>query len=81
MYAFPPIVLIPKVLNKLAEDGGSMLIVTPVWGSAPWMRQLEEMTVDRRGLGEILEFAKRGNLVPSENKNPPGEWMASLLRV
>jgi ribonuclease HI len=81
MYAFPPTTLISKVINKLAEDGGSMVIITPVWKAAPWMRQLEDMTVERRYLGEILEFAYRGNLIPTENKDPPGEWMASLLQV
>jgi hypothetical protein len=81
MYAFPPIVLIPRVLNKLAVDGGSMLIITPAWGAAAWLGKLDEITVERRDLGEILEFAERGNLVPMENKEPPGSWMASLIRV
>jgi hypothetical protein len=80
-YAFPPTVLIPKILKKLREEKGRMLLITPNWASAPWGRELEEMTVDRRELGEILEFARRGNLVPTGNSDPPGVWIASLIRA
>jgi hypothetical protein len=81
MYAFPPTVLIPKILKKLKKEKGRMLIITPNWASAPWGRELEEMTVDRRELGEILEFARRGNLVPTGNSDPPGVWIASVIRA
>lgn len=79
MYAFPPTVLIPKILNKLQAEGGRMLIITPAWAAATWMRQLEDMTVRRRELGEILEFAHRGSLVPTKNSDPPGRWIASVI--
>jgi hypothetical protein len=81
MYAFPPTVLIPKVLNKLRQEGGRMLIITPAWGSATWIKELERMTVKRRDLGEIGEFARRGTLVPKENRDPPGSWIASVIRA
>jgi ribonuclease HI len=81
MYAFPPTVLIPKILKKLREEGGRMLIITPAWAAAAWMRELEEMTEKRIGLGGILEFARRGKAVPRENTDPPGEWIASLIRA
>jgi ribonuclease HI len=81
MYAFPPIVLIPKILKKLREEGGRMMIITPAWTSAAWMRDLEDLTEKRRSLGGILAFARRGRLVPVGNDDPPGEWLASLIRV
>jgi hypothetical protein len=81
MYAFPPIVLIPKILSKLRLEGGRMLIITPAWGSATWMRELEKMTVRRREIGSIGEFAKRGGLVPRNNEDPPGSWMASVIQA
>jgi hypothetical protein len=80
MYAFPPVVLIQKVLNKLSEEGGKMLIITPAWGAGAWRGKLEEMTVERVDLGEMLEFADRGILVPAGNVEPPGRWMASLIQ-
>jgi hypothetical protein len=81
MYAWPPNILIPKVLKKLKEEWGRMLIITPAWAAATWGRKLEEMTEERRGLGEILTFAKRGKGVPVGNKDPPGEWTASVIRA
>jgi ribonuclease HI len=80
MYAFPPVLLIPKILNKLEEEGGNMLIITPGWGAAAWRGKLEEMTVERIELGELKDFADRGILVPTESGDPPGTWVASLIR-
>jgi hypothetical protein len=81
MYAFPPIILIQKVLNKLRQEGGRMLIITPAWTSAAWGRELDDMTVRRRELGEIGEFAKRGRLVPPKNMDPVGNWIASVIQA
>jgi hypothetical protein len=81
MYAFPPTVLIPKILCKLRHEKGRMLIITPAWESAAWMKELEDMTVRRRDLGEIGEFATRGAWVPRNNKDPPGSWMASVIQA
>ena len=81
MYAFPPPVLIPKILSKLRQEGGRMMIITPGWAAAAWRRDLEELTVKRRELGEIGEFAARGSLVPQMNNDPVGSWIASLIQV
>ena len=40
-YAFPPPVLVPLVLQKIAADGTpSLLLVAPFWPTRPWFPQL-----------------------------------------
>jgi hypothetical protein len=81
MYAFPPMVLIQKTLNKLKKDKGRMILVSPMWQSGVWMPTLAEMLVSQVMLGELWTFAYRGNLIPRQCTDPPGLWTASLLEV
>jgi hypothetical protein len=81
LYAFPPIVLMQKVLNKFQAEGGMMVLVSPMWLSGSWMPTLTGMLKGQIMLGEILSFALRGRLIPTENMDPPGLWTASLLQA
>ena len=45
-YAHPPIVLIPRVLDKLVEDRAEITLVAPVWASQAWLPRLMEMSVE-----------------------------------
>jgi hypothetical protein len=80
-YAFPPVVLIEKVLRKLQEEKGTMIIITPQWKNAPWREDLKRMTVRQVELGKISDFAMRGFLVPAESVDHPGVWLASLVQA
>jgi len=41
LYAFPPPILIAKVLHKwIQDDAGDMILITPAWTSAPWWPSL-----------------------------------------
>lgn len=44
-YAFPPFNQIGRVLSKLREEGGKMILVTPDWTGATWAPDLREMSV------------------------------------
>jgi hypothetical protein len=81
LYAFPPIALLQKVLSKLKKEGGTMLLISPMWQSGAWMPMLSEMLVGQVMLGELLSFAHRGNLIPPQSGDPPGLWTASLLQA
>jgi len=45
-YAFPPFVLISKILRKVREEGSMILLITLVWESQPWYPALLSMLVD-----------------------------------
>ena len=39
-FAFPPFALLPRVLEKVASDRASLLLVAPVWPKMPWFPRL-----------------------------------------
>ena len=43
LWAFPPIALIGRVLQRLQQEGGRMLLLTPDWPSQPWWPALFDM--------------------------------------
>lgn len=44
-YAFPPFCLIMKTLAKIREEGGDLILITPVWPTQAWYPLLLEMSV------------------------------------
>ena len=44
LWAFPPVALIGRLLRRLMEEGGSMLLLTPDWPSQPWWPTLLGLT-------------------------------------
>ena len=44
-YAFPPFVLIPRVLRKVQVEQASMLIITPAWQTQAWYPQMLQLCV------------------------------------
>ena len=45
-YAFPPFVLISKILRKVREERTMILLIAPVWESQAWYPTLLSMLVD-----------------------------------
>jgi len=45
-YAFPPFVLISRILRKVREEKSMILLIAPVWESQPWYPALLSMLVD-----------------------------------
>ena len=39
-YAFPPFALLPRVLEKVASDRASLLLIAPFWPKRPWFPRL-----------------------------------------
>ncbi len=45
LYAFPPIVLIPKAVRWIREQGRKVLLVAPLWENQPWLSELTQLLV------------------------------------
>lgn len=59
LYAFPPTYLIPKVLQKVADEKVEMILITPATKKARWSATLEEMTKDEMKLGRAVRKEER----------------------
>ena len=44
-YSFPPFCLIMKTLAKVCEEGGELILITPVWPTQAWYPVLLKMLV------------------------------------
>nr|XP_025045344.1 uncharacterized protein LOC112547415 [Pelodiscus sinensis] len=45
LYAFPPTVLIPRVLEKINVDKARVILLVPAWARQPWFSMLYQMSV------------------------------------
>lgn len=41
VYAYPPISLLPKVLEKFRKERPSMILIAPYWPAQPWLADLQ----------------------------------------
>ena len=44
-YAFPPFAIIPHVLQKIALDNATGLLIIPDWPNSPWFKQFNRMLI------------------------------------
>ena len=44
-YAFPPPILIPKVLQKIREEMSIVLLIAPMWPRQSWYPQMIELLI------------------------------------
>lgn len=45
-YAFPPPILVPKVLQKLREETSVVLLIAPMWPRQSWYPQILDLLID-----------------------------------
>ena len=55
LYAFPPFSLLPRILDKIAQDGADLLLVAPYWPQRPLFPRLLRLLV---GLPRVLPVQK-----------------------
>ena len=69
LYAFPPFTLLPRILDKLAQDEADLLLVAPFWPQRPWFPPPEvlggpsEDVASTEGLGgatHVLDSSQQG---------------------
>lgn len=75
-YAFPPFILILRVLQKIIEDRASGIVVVPFWQSQAWYPLFVKMIVDKP-----LFFKPSPNLVFSPYSTTPHPLAATLTLV
>jgi hypothetical protein len=79
-YAFPPVQLIPRVIQKLFLERGEAVMVVPEWPSRPWWNLLLRFTIRLVRLGEAQEVLEAGPTMTSNRaKLPPGNMLMVLL--
>lgn len=66
-YAFPPFILVPRVLRKIVDDKAEGILVVPWWPSQPWFPLFQRLL-----LGEplILHPTKDLLISPLRNQHP-----------
>jgi hypothetical protein len=80
-YLFPPVQLIPRVLQKLRMDGvKEAVLVCPHWPSQPWWPLMRESLVSMVALGDSQAVLRRGPSLTVEHKLPPGQFAMARLR-
>jgi hypothetical protein len=80
-YAFPPVQIIGKCLQRITEERVTAVMVVPKWPSQPWWSLLRPMARIVLELGSAKEVLVPGPLMsqsPSEKKLPPGLFLMVL---
>jgi hypothetical protein len=80
VYAFPPIPIIPLVIQKVLRDRPEMILITPFWPSRPWVASLLPLLVD-----DPVRLPIRDNLL-TQNKGrvqhpSPATWSLVAWRL
>jgi hypothetical protein len=82
-YAFPPIALIPRVLQRIWAEGITAVVVVPKWTGQAWWSMFRELAEVYFEIGDTKDILDPGpNMLSSESKKalPPGEWVMGRLR-
>lgn len=75
-YAFPPFILLPRVLRKILTDRGEGIVVVPWWPSQPWFPLFQRLLV-----GDPLILSPSYNLLSSPSRNCHPTWRTFSLGV
>lgn len=66
-YAFPPFVLISKMLQKIKRERATGIVVVPWWPSQPWFPLFESMVVSKK---KEKKLEPRHDLLLSPSRDP-----------
>jgi hypothetical protein len=81
-YAFPPVQVLGRVLQRITLERIKALIVVPKWPSQPWwglFRPLAQTVLELGNAKEVLIPDPEMLQSPSERKLPPGLFLMALL--
>lgn len=68
-YAFPPFILLPRVLRKIVDDEATGVLVIPWWPSQPWFPMFHSLVV-----GDPIIFSPSHSLLSSPFRLRHPEW-------
>ena len=75
-YVFPPVQIIPRVLQKLRQEVRAAILVVPEWTSRPWWNLMQENATASIRLGRSEDVLKAGPSLAIENRKlPPGFFL------
>jgi hypothetical protein len=78
-YAFPPIPLIPRVLQKLRQERLTAVVVLPEWYSKAWWNMAAPNITKSVVLGLATDVLKAGPAMPQDSKLPPGKLIMAIV--
>jgi hypothetical protein len=79
-YLFPPVQLIPRVLQKLRMEEGAAVMVFPEWPSRPWWNLMAWGARRIVRLGTSEEVLEKGpSMATRLVKSPPGNMLMASL--
>jgi hypothetical protein len=79
-YAFPPIPIIHKVIQKVRKDQSEMILITPYWPTRTWFNPLLELLIDdpiKLPIYSGLLTQDKGRLV----HHNPAQWSPVAWRI
>ena len=75
-YVFPPVQIIPRILQKLRKEVNSAVLVVPEWISRPWWNLMQQNAVRMVRLGRAEDVLKAGPSLAIDNRKlPPGYFI------
>jgi hypothetical protein len=79
-YAFPPVQLITRVLQKVRKERGAVVMGTPEWPSRTWWNLMAGAAEAMVRLGKTEEVLERApSMAANRAKLPPGNMIMALL--
>jgi hypothetical protein len=76
----PPILLIPRVLQRLQQEEMRAVLIVPLWEAQAWSLTLRAMTVARLDLGPMDQVLVRGlRMRRSHDRLSPGNLAIALV--
>jgi hypothetical protein len=79
-YVFPPVQLIPRVLQKIRLERDTVVMVVPEWPSRPWWNMVAGRPRKMVRLGKSEEVLEKGpSMVANRARPPPGSMLMVLL--
>jgi hypothetical protein len=81
-YAFPPIQLIGRMLQRMHEEQVTAVVVIPKWPSEPWWNLFRDMQIMTIELGQSKEVLVPGLAMTSSHVTltlPPGLFLMALI--
>ncbi|KAA6314222.1 MAG: hypothetical protein EZS28_055621 [Streblomastix strix] len=72
----PPIPMVSRVIRKIVEERAQGIVIVPHWPGQLWWRQLKEIAVREKEVGESEKVLEMGAKMRRRNlKVPPGRML------
>jgi hypothetical protein len=83
-YAFPPVQMVGRVLQRVQEEDLQAVVVVPKWPSQPWWSVFREQQIKTVELGQSEQVLHPGLAMTGSHvtlKLPPGVFLMALVKA